>query len=155
MKKMHAFCKALQEATGIPREELQAFAEDSDLALTGRDLGHGVEVGLIKYQLVVHIEDYAGSGLPLLAFTAAWLADNDPERHEQGLKDPDVDIDGNDGRSVDIHIAIDFEEAIEIVPEEEGPITFDGRQWKVIDVPIDVATDLVDLKKGAPEEPDE
>jgi hypothetical protein len=130
MRKLQALTKALQSA-GAASDATHAFADRGVLMPTGRDLGHGIEIGRFKYDAVIQLERYPDDAYALLAFVTAWLQVHDPDRESQGLGDPDVD----------------FEEALELVPDESGPIEFDGKRWAVAPVPIDVA-DGLDAMEG-------
>jgi hypothetical protein len=145
MKKLRALTTALLDA-GAADATVHSFADQGTLLPTGRDLGHGIEVGIFKYDGVIQIESYPDDAYLLLAFVTAWLQDNDPERERQGLAEPDVDISPNDDRSADVELAVEFEEALQLVPYADGPITFDGRRWRVADVPIDVAEELANME---------
>lgn len=139
MRKLTAISRHLQRVTGLQRERFFAFADQGTLIPTGRDLGHGVEVGIIKYDAVIQIERYPGDAHHLLSVISAWLADNDACREDNGLVDPEVDISLNDDATADVDLSIEFEERLEIVPQDDGVIEFNGRTWAVADVPVDVA----------------
>ncbi|HEX9701324.1 MAG TPA: phage tail protein [Rhodospirillales bacterium] len=139
MRKLAALAKYLQQVTGLHRERFTAFADQGTLIPTGRDLGNGIEIGIFKYDAVIQIERYPGDAYHLLAVVSAWLADNDATRDDDGLADPDVDIGLNDDRTADVDLSVEFEERIQIVPQDGGPIAFDGRDWAVVDVPVDFA----------------
>ena len=139
MRRLQALCTHLQQVTGLHRERFFAFADQGVLIPTGKDLGNGVEVGRFKYDAVIQIERYPGDAYHLLALVSAWLADNDPDRNDLDLADPEVDISLNDDRTADVDLAVEFEEALEIVPMDGGPIAFAGRTWAVADAPVDVA----------------
>lgn len=145
MKKLAALTSVLL-AAGVTDDSVHSFADQGVLLPTGRNLGHGVEVGIFKYDGVIQIESYPDDAYALLALITAWLQDNDPERDRQGLADPEIDISMNDDRSSDVELAVEFEEALQIVPDETGAIPFDGRRWRVADVPIDVAEELANME---------
>jgi hypothetical protein len=145
MRKLAALSKHLQQVTGLHREQFLAFADQGILIPTGRDLGQGVEVGVFKYDAVIQIERYPGDAYHLLAVISAWLADHDGGREDAGLADPEVDISLNDDRTADVDLSVEFEERLEIVPTQDGPIAFDGRTWAVAETPIDVAESLEGL----------
>ena len=54
MRKLTAISKHLQQVTGMQRERFFAFADQGTLLPTGRNLGNGVEVGVFKYDAVIH-----------------------------------------------------------------------------------------------------
>lgn len=132
--KLTALVEHILRATGVEREKVSAFVDQGEILLTGRNVGHGIEVCLFKYDGVISIERYAGDGTFLTALVAAWLQDHDDRR--DGLKDPEIDIEINDFETSDVELAVEFEEAIEVVPDESGPLEFDGRRWSVASAPV-------------------
>ncbi|SHJ71998.1 phage tail protein (plasmid) [Halodesulfovibrio aestuarii] len=146
MRKLQQLTAYLEEHAGLDREQVQSFADRGELYPTGSDLGHGVELGRFKYDALIQIENYSGDADVLLLLILAWISEHDTNRDEDGLADPETDISLNDQDTADIDIAVEFEEGLQIVPDENGPIPFDGRQWRVSDVPIDVAEELENLE---------
>lgn len=145
MRKLQALTAHLMTVTGLPRENFQAFADRGELSPDGEDLGHGISLGYFRYDAVISIERFPGSGFELLAVVSAWLADHDPDRDRAGLAESEVNVDLNDDTTADVEIAVEFEERLEIVPDDGGPIEFDGRRWRVADVPVNVAEALDDF----------
>ncbi len=47
-----------------------------------------------------------------------------------------IDIEINDFETSDVELAVEFEEPIEVVPDESGQLEFDGRRWSVAPVPV-------------------
>ncbi len=142
MRKLTALCRAIEEATRLPRSGFDAWAELGTLELSGRNLGAGVEICRFQYNGVLWVRRYPGDGSDLLALVAAWLRDNDPERDDLGLDDPDVNVELNDPFSADVDISIRFEEPVEITPDPRGNIPWGGRLWRVADAGVDVAERL-------------
>ncbi|MBI9080278.1 MAG: phage tail protein [Pseudodesulfovibrio sp.] len=147
MRKLQALTKALKDA-GVSDDTIYSFADQGVLTPTGKDLGHGFEVGFFKYDAVIQVESYEDDAYSLLAFITTWLQMNDPDREDQGLADPNIDISLNDNSTADVELAVEFEESLQIVPDESGPIMYDGQQYKVADVPIDVAEGLDNMEGG-------
>lgn len=146
MRKLQALTAYIMEVTDLPRENVQSFADKGELTPTGRDLGHGIELGVFKYDAVIQIENYPGDGHAMLALLLGWLCDHDPDRELNELAEPEVDADLNDDRTVDLEIAVEFEEPLCLVPDDDGEIRFNGRRWRVVgDVPVDVAEELASL----------
>lgn len=142
MRKLQALTKFLRNGLNLRRESINSFADQCPLTPAVKDLGHGLQLGIFKYQAVVSIEDFKGDASLLLALVLAWLEDNDPERDHAALPDPEVDVAELDNKHFDVELAIEFEEALEIVPDEDGPLTFRGKQWRIASVEIDVAEEF-------------
>ena len=81
----------------------------------------------------------AGVAAFIAAHDSAWLDDFDRERFEDGLADPDIDVALNGDGTADVELLIEFEEGLQLVPDENGDILYQGTRWSVADVPIDVA----------------
>lgn len=144
MRKISALVAHLHASTGLPLENIHAYADKGELAPSGRHLGsvmptgdgparEQVEIGVWKYDAVIQIERYSGDGPALMAIVLAWLADVDLDR--DGLADPEVDAEINDLSSADIEIAVEFEERIVIIEDPDGGISFRGRPWGVLPEP--------------------
>lgn len=147
MRKLQQLTAYLEEHAGLKREQVQSFADRGELIPTGSDLGHGVELGRFKYDALIQIENYSGDADVLLLLILAWVSERDTDRDEDGLADPEMDVSVNDHSSADIDIAIEFEEGLQIVPDDNGPIPYNGRKWRVAEVPIDVAEELESLER--------
>ncbi|MCP3941007.1 MAG: phage tail protein [Desulfobacteraceae bacterium] len=144
MKKLSTLARHLLRLPGVNRDKIEAFADLGKLSLCATDLGQGFEIGKFRYDAVFSIERFpAAQAQLLLAVLAVWIAENDPGRDLLNLNDPDVDVTLEDEQTAFVQISIEFEEPLSIVPDPAGPITWEGQQWRVDDVPIDVA-DTVD-----------
>jgi len=139
MKMLKALTKALQDA-GAFRDSDYSAVDQGAYILTGKDLGIGIEIARLKYDALIRIDNLPDrDAYALLAFIPAWLAEKDPGREAVGLSDPDIDVSLNGDGTSDVELVIEFEEGLQLVPDDAGPIRFDGRMWAVADVPIDVA----------------
>jgi len=140
---MSALARHIEALPGISRDRMDAFADLGKLVPTGRNLGEGFEIGRFKYDAVIDIDRCPAAIAPLLlAYLIVWLADNDPGRDKLGLEDPDVDVTLEDEQTVYVQITVEFNEALTIVPDAAGQISWDGQTWSVDDVPVNVATTL-------------
>ncbi|MBC17039.1 MAG: hypothetical protein CL942_08310 [Desulfovibrio sp.] len=139
MKKLKALTTALQDAGAFKDSDYSAVDQGAYF-FTGKDLGHGIEVAKLKYDAHIQIENLPDrDSYTLLVFIPAWLADNDADRERDGLADPDIDISLNGDGTADVELLIEFEESLQLIPDESGSIPYNGQMWTVADVPIDVA----------------
>ncbi|KAF1074521.1 phage tail protein [Halodesulfovibrio sp. MK-HDV] len=145
MKKLTALTSFLLQAANLTKEQVLSVADRGETIPTGRDLGHGVELGVFKYDALIQVEAFNGSSSELLLLVMSWLHDHDKDRDHVGLADPEVDASLNDDFTADVDLAIEFEEPLQMVPDEQGPILFNGRKWRVADVPVDVAEELAGM----------
>lgn len=154
MRKLAALAAHILAVTGIPPEQVYAFADQGDLYPMGRDLGpwrpepgeegkplRQTELGIFRYDAVIQIERYPGDGTAFAAMVAAWLAETDPVR--DGLADPSLNIELNlRGGDADVEIAVEFEERLAAVEDENGDIPFDGTRWRMTEPAITPVTAL-------------
>ena len=154
MRKFTALVKHLQESSGLPREQINAFADQGELLLTGRDMGpvyvddkphRQLDLGVWKYEAVINLERYPYDGPTLLALVLAWLAEHDADRASQGLEDPKLTVTLNDGDTSDIELDIYFEEALAVVEDPTGPINFEGTCWSMAPTVLTPAQELTGL----------
>lgn len=160
MRKLAALVRHIMEQTGLPPEQIRAYADQGDLYPIGRDRGplrdgdvlrRQVELGLLKYDGVIQIERYPGPGADFCALITAWITDNDPRR--DGLEDPVIDVDLNiRGGDSDVQIAIEFEERLEAVEAPDGNIPFGGVRWTLAPAmvtPVEQLARLDAVNQGA------
>ena len=160
MRKLSALVQHILEVTGLPPEQLTAFADNGALHPIGRDRGplrpepgtegpvlQQVELGLFKYDGVIQIERYPGDGLAFAALVASWLMANDLDR--EGLADPTMNIDLNfkDG-DADLDISVEFEERLAAIEDPQGDIPFNGKRWRV-EAPVITPVEKLAGMKGA------
>lgn len=145
MRKLQSLVLGLMKM-GVPREKIKAFADKGYLIPVFRDLGNGYLIAVFKYDGVIDLENFNLSPFELLAWLNCWLAENDKNREALELTSPEINATLNDDWTSDVEITVEFEEDVQIVPDENGPIPYLGRNWKVADVPIDVATDLENME---------
>lgn len=149
MRLLSALSRHLEALPGISRDRMEAFADLGKLTATGQDLGKGFEIGQFRYDAVIDIHRCpAKIASLLLAFLLVWLAENDPDRERNGLDAPEVDVTIEDEQTVFVQITVEFKESIFIVQDEDGPISWSGEQWRVDDVPIDVAESLESMENA-------
>ena len=165
MRKLAALVQHILDVTDLPPEQLHAFADQGDLYPIGRDRGllrpepgeysetrRQIELGLFRYDGVIQIERYPGDGATFAALIASWIMENDPDR--DGLSDPSLDIDLNiRGGDADVEIAVEFEERLSAVEDENGDIPYDGKRWRMAEPVITPVLELVKLGKGRGKKP--
>ena len=140
MEKLKALVAYLCEAAEVKPEQIEAFTQGGELTPKGVDLGfvhtekgkrRQIEIGRLKYDGVIRIENFAGSAPQLMALIFGWLADFDPDRERYGLTLPAFDAVLNDAFSSDFELQVDFEELLVVREDPEGPILFDGLKWSL------------------------
>ncbi len=147
MKLLQGLSKHIRSLPGIGRDQMQSFVDLGKLNPSGKDLGHGLEVGRFRYDAVIDIERCPARIAPLLlAGVMVWLGENDPDREELELDDPDVDVTLEGEQHVFVQITVVFDEALTIIEDPDGLISYDDKTWTVADVPVDVAEELDKLE---------
>ena len=151
MKMLQALSLHLLDNTKLKRENIHSTADNGQLIISGQDMGHGYEVCRFKYDAVIELERFKGDARDITALVAGWLIDHDHDRETLNLADPEINATLNDGNTADVDITVEFSESIQIVEDDKGSIVAWGKRWRVQDVPVDVATDLINLQ-GASDE---
>jgi len=147
MKQLSALAAHIEALPGITRDQMEAYADLGKLIPTGKDLGHGIEVGRFRYDAVISIDRCPATlAETLLSSLLVWLALNDPERDTKGLSEADVDVTLSDEQTVGVEISVEFDEALTIVPGPDGAIVYDGKNWRVDDAGFNVAENLAGLE---------
>lgn len=158
MRKLAALVQHILQVTGLPPENLFAFADQGDLYPMGRERAPlrpepgeagepraQVELGIFRYDGVVQIERYPGSGAAFAALISTWLADCDPERN--GLDDPSLNITLNvTGGDCDLDLAVEFEERLTAIEDPDGNIPFNGKLWSIAPLEITPVEELAALR---------
>ncbi|WP_158175023.1 phage tail protein [Grimontia hollisae] len=128
--------------TRVLDNNIDAWQENAKIVINGDDRGHGIRIAEWQYNAVVSIEGYPHHLLDpryLLAAVACWISEFDTERADLELQDPTLAIDILDDDTVDVTIELELSEPIEMIPDPNGLIVFQGETYRVQTVPIDVA----------------
>lgn len=129
----------------ITANNIDAWQEGGKLLLSGEDKGHGYQVAKWRYTAVIALENFPHRKINpynLLGMIAAFLLDADWQRDEYGLQDPQLDIDIISKDNASIQIELELMDDIELLPDENGPILFNGERYRVSLVPIDYADNV-------------
>lgn len=123
--------------------KIDAWQERAAIVVDGEDRGNGGHIAAYwRYEAVVSIEEFPHRQLDprnLFALIACWLADCDTERDIHGLDDPEISVDVISHEAADVLIEIEMMEPIEMIPDEQGLVTWRGGKYRVQAVPIDTA----------------
>ena len=132
----------------VKANNMDAWQERGTLMLSGEDKGKGgYQVAKWKYTAVIAIENFPHKKINaynVFAMVAAYLIDNDSDRDEYGLDDPEFDIEiiSNDNAMVLIEVMLI--DNIELIPDSKGPVIFDGQRFYVATADFDLA-EIVDV----------
>ncbi|MDW3165418.1 phage tail protein [Vibrio sp. Y184] len=123
--------------------KIEAWQERAAIVVDGEDRGNGGHIAAYwRYEAIISIEEFPHRLLDprnVLALLACWLADYDRERDIHELDDPEITVDVINEESADVLIEIEMMEPIEMIPDEQGLITWRNKKYRVQAVPIDVA----------------
>ncbi|NRB23820.1 phage tail protein [Shewanella sp.] len=127
----------------IKANDIDAWQEHGTLILTGDDLGlQGFSLAKWKHSAVISIERFPHRKLnpySLLAMVAAYLIDNGGERDTFQLADPELDIDVISKDHAQVLIQLELIDNIEVIPDANGSILFNGQQYRIDLAPVNVA----------------
>lgn len=147
--KLQQLTDHLIELAFVPRENIESWVDLCTVIPCSLNMGHYYELCRLHYRCTLFIERYSGDARLITAWIAAWLKDHDPDRDHDRMPDPDIDIEALDasGTQWDTDVSIEFVEAVLIRPAPDGVITWDGKQWELIEQPlIDTAEQLDQLQ---------
>ncbi|TOB22152.1 phage tail protein [Vibrio parahaemolyticus] len=123
--------------------KIDAWQERAAIVVDGEDRGNGGHiVAYWRYEAVISIEEFPHRQLDprnLFALVACWLSDFDRERDIHELDDPEISVDVISHEAADVLIEIEMMEPIEMIPDEQGLITWREAKYRVQAVPIDTA----------------
>ncbi|WP_257293653.1 phage tail protein [Endozoicomonas sp. YOMI1] len=139
MNRLQSLSKHLLKHTSLKREQIHSYADNGELRPLFMDWGNGFTVGRYKYDAVFELERFKGNAFELLALINCWLDENDGEREQLELADPEINVELNDRHTCDIELVIEFDEAVSIVEDPKGSIPFRGQRYRVENVPVDIA----------------
>ncbi|MDI5830197.1 phage tail protein [Shewanella xiamenensis] len=127
----------------VKANNIDAWQERGTLILSGEDLGNnGYQVAKWKHNAVIAIEQFPHTkfnAYNLLAMLPAFLLDSGWERDEYGLADPQLDIDVVSRDHAMVLIELELIDDIDLIPDDNGPVLFNGKRYRVALVPVDVA----------------
>ncbi|SKA51206.1 phage tail protein [Enterovibrio nigricans] len=132
--------KALK--TSVLDNKIDAWQENAKIVINGDDRGHGIRIAEWQYNAVISIEGFPHHLLDpryLLAAVACWISEFDHERSDLELEDPTLAVDILDEGTVDVTIELELSEPIEMIPDPNGLIEYQGETYRVQTVPVDVA----------------
>lgn len=141
MVKLQQLTEFLLNLNLVAAEQIDSWVENPRMVPRGKVVSEGQLVLFTQtYDAIFAIERYPHkrhSAELLFAHVSAWLIENDSERAQLGLSNPQTDVDVLDDKTADIELTIAFEEDITAVLDEDGPISYMGGQYKLADVAID------------------
>lgn len=127
----------------VKANNIDAWQERGTMILSGEDLGNnGYQVAKWKHNAVIAIEQFPHTkfnAYNLLAMLSAFLLDSGWERDESGLADPQLDIDVVSRDHAMVLIELELIDDIDLIPDANGPVLFNGERYRVALVPVDVA----------------
>lgn len=138
VQKLAQFTAFIIQQNLVDENQIESWMENGKMVPASKNTGEGYLVCRFQYDAIFSIEGFTGDSALLIALISTWLTDNDPTRDDDNLSPPDIDVDIIDRNSVDVEIAVQFREDIEIVANDNGPIAFDGRRWELGSVPSSI-----------------
>ncbi|MDP5146010.1 phage tail protein [Shewanella sp. ULN5] len=137
----------------VKANDIDAWQENGTLILSGEDKGaEGYQVAKWKHNAVIALERFPHRRVNpynLLAMVAAFLIDSHWQRDEYGLDDPQLDIDVVSKDHATVLIELQLLDDIDLIPDETGPVPFNGERYRVSLVPLNIAETVDVQQKGA------
>lgn len=129
----------------VTANSIDAWQDGGKLIISGEDLGIGFQVAKWKHNAVILIENFPHHKVnpySLLAMLAAFLIDSGWPRDEYGLQDPTLDIDIISSDNATLVIEVELMDDIDLLPDDSGPVLFNGSRYTVALVPVNVAESI-------------
>jgi hypothetical protein len=127
----------------VKANNIDAWQERGTLVLSGNDNGVcSFQVAKWKHSAVIAIEKFPHQKINpynLLAMVSAFLLDSDWPRDEFGLDDPELDIEVVSKDNATILIEVMLIDNLDLIPDTQGPIVFNGQNYRVSLATINVA----------------
>ena len=153
MTMLNDFCLHILNALKplVKPNDIDAWQGDGKLEILANDLGHGIELAKWRYNAEVSIERFPHKknlAYELLAIVSAWLIEFWPD-DEYELPIPEIDIEDISDDEVQITINIALVDVLQMVESPKGRITFKGKKYALMEVPIDWADEAEIQSKDA------
>lgn len=130
----------------VTANNIDAWQENGTIMLNGESLGAGgYQVAKWKHNAVITVENFPHHRLNpynLIAMLAAFLLSSEWPRDTYGLTDPTLDIDPISKDNATIIIELELMDTIDLLPDDTGPVLFDGQRYRVAMVPVNIAEDV-------------
>lgn len=143
MKQLAAITQFLIGLDLVAAEQIDSWVENPQIVPAASVKSAGVLVIYRQtYTAVLAIERYPHRRIPaelLFAQISAWLIEHDSERFDNEEAKISTDVEIMDDETADIEIGIDFIEEVEIVEDAGGPISLDGKRWRLAEGTINYA----------------
>ena len=149
---LQALCEFLLSSLTpvIKRNNIDAWQERGSLVLSGEDKGQeSYQVAKWKHTAVIALENFPHRKINpynVLAMVSAFLIDSGWPRDEYGLSDPEVDVDVVSKDNATVLIDVELLDDIDLIPNDNGPVLFNGQRYHVSIAPVEFAED-VDIKR--------
>ena len=132
--------------TSVLDNKIDAWQENITLIVNGEDCGNGgIRIARWKYNSVISIESYPQNLLDpryLLSAVACWISEHDHQRTDYGLSHPSISIDYLDDATVDVSIELELFEDIEMIPDDNGILSYIGQRYRVENAHIYIAEEF-------------
>lgn len=127
----------------IKANNIDAWQEKGTIIICNQLLGlDGYRIARWKHTAVIHIENFPHlkvNPYNLLALIAAFMIDSGWNRDAYELADPDVNIDADSDDNTTVLIELELLDDLEITPDENGGIKFNGQNYSLNIAPVNVA----------------
>ncbi|MCW3171220.1 phage tail protein [Shewanella subflava] len=129
----------------IKLNDIDAWQDNGQLHIIQDDQGKGILIAKWQHSAVIAIERLPHRHInpyTVLAILAAWLSDNEWPQEEYGLTEPSIDIDVISHDHAQMFISLELVEDLEIEEDEQGPIQYLGKKFKLTNIVTDWAEEV-------------
>lgn len=136
----------------VPKRVMEGFDSQMDevqFIPAQRDKGLGqYRLSIIRYNAVLTWERFPYREYDpkiVMALLLSWLSQEERAVFEEiGIDSelPDFDIEVIDSKTAIVVVTLPLADELDLVPDDEGPIPFDGKRWRLAQPEIWTATDV-------------
>lgn len=132
MDKLRALTRDLVDRFMVQPEQFDSWAEQVTLTLNWKPSAQGLHMGDMRYRAVIVIARFADNPARLMALLGSWLEMNDPDRENDQLAAPVIEIDQLTAEVADVELQLDFIEPLHLAESADGEINAFGKHWAFV-----------------------
>ncbi|GAA0427047.1 hypothetical protein GCM10008969_58280 [Pseudomonas veronii subsp. inensis] len=132
MDKLRTLTRDLMDRFMVPPEQFDSWAEQVTLTLNWKPTAQGLHMGDMRYRAVIVIARFADNPARLMALLGSWLEMNDPDRENEQLAAPVIEIDQLTADVADVELQLDFIEPLHLAESADGEINAFGKRWAFV-----------------------
>lgn len=146
--------KHFLDARACSADQLQCWMEDAKVHTVCRRHGNGLNVCDFSYDAIYRFENLKSKPEKMIVLLTFWLMENDDNRSDFDLHDPDFEPESHGRGKVDLEITVKFRETLSLVEDDQGEFVYKATRYRIDYPEVDVAdTASVATEEGKGDKP--